>query len=245
MARSGAEHGVGKREGKYGGFVAGLERALEVINSFELVSIYAVWEDADRVAIMANGDEGPDVYLISFDGESLTIPWSFPMIVDYVAGSMVAIMGEDEDIYNKKFLLSRARQMEEEKVDRERTLGQIETSFNSIFKDEASRKAAEDKVLQQWSEALGENGWVVSGVDLRRRLTKLPILGKDQILIYHGSPRFHPHYLRVYIDNATVKIEGITATKLSQVGEAEIVPMEDLATEEIKIVLDTLLGMCS
>lgn len=246
MARSGVEYGVEKaREGKYGEFVAGLERALEVINSFELVCIYAVWEDVDRVVIMANGDEGPDVYLISFDGDSLTIPWSFPMIVDYIAGSMVAIMGEDEDIYNKRFLLSRARQMEEEKVDRERVLGQIETSFNSIFRDEVSRKAAENKVLQQWSEALGENGWVVSEVDLRE-LTRLPILGNDQILIYHGSARRSPRYFRVFRRGEVVVLERIWADKLAGVVRdgVEIDGMEEMGNDEIGIVLDVLARMC-
>ncbi len=246
QAQAEIEYGVRKAEvEKYGEFKVRLERALAVINSLETVCIYAEWEGPDRVAIMGNGQGSEfDFYLISFDGDSLTLPWGFVMIVGAIAEAMVAIMGEDEAIYNKKFLLDHARQMEIERVEREKLLEQTGVLFEAIFFDEESRKAAEERVLAAWSVALGENGWIVSGVQLKN-LTRLPILGKDQVLIYHGSARYSPRYYRVYLQDNRVALERIEARNLSGVVEdAEIVPLEELENDELRIVADVLAGMC-
>jgi|CXWL01.1.fsa_nt_gi hypothetical protein len=246
MALTEREYGVREPgEERYGAFTAKIERALEVINSLEGVRVYAEWEGPDRVTVMGRGDEEFDFYLTSFDGDSLTIPWSLSMIIGNIAEATVSIMAEDAAIYNKKFLLGRARSMEEERAVREMLLDRINHSFNTIFFDEESRRGAEDRVLSAWSKAVGEKGFVVTEEQMRRLTKNLPMLGRGEVLIYHVSASLSPRYYRVYYRGGDVALEKIEAFNMVEIVRgAPIVPVEELENEELRIVETVLRGMC-
>ena len=223
-----------------------LEKLTEVVNrmaglrgeSFELTN---QWDTEGRLRILGRLPQREnEMIMLVFGKGGLKFPDSFRDLTEYVSYGLQVFMGVDET-WDFRYLLKLAVEMESEKKEREEALVVIGEAMGLIFESEASQEEAEKRVLQQWAEALSENGWIVSGTDLRN-LTRLPILGKDSVLIYHGSPRYHPHYLRVSLQGG-VKIEGISATRLSQVPGAKVVSMESLETDEINIVATVLAAM--
>lgn len=237
-----AVYGVQAKEGGDIDFGVRLERALEVLNSFDDEPRFvAVWRGSSQVTIFGDG-----VLLLSYGDGGSAFPDRFEDLVDGLAVVVWSILGEDEDIFNRKFLLERARSMEEEGVERTRLMIQIESMFSVIFQDEESKRAAEEKVLAAWAAALGEHGWIVSGVDLLRQ-TRLPILGNEMMLIYHGSPRYSPRYFRVFRSGgAVVGLERIWADNLAGVIRegVEIDGVGDISVDEIQMVREVLAGMC-
>lgn len=244
MAES-AENRYGIRETNesdiHGEMDVWLERAVEVVNQMAVSTrgqfrLMAQWDGEGRLRILGVLPER-EVTMLVFGKNAFEFPETFTDLMSYVSYGLQVFLSIDET-WDRRNLLKLAEQMEKDKKERLEALAAIEEAMESIFANGSSRREAEDRILWQWSEALGENGWVRSGADLRD-LTRLPILGNDSILIYRVSPWCYPHYLRVTLGFDLV-IEGIAATRLSKVGEGLVTPQKGLATDEIKMVAEVL-----